>query len=306
MDVLQRFIELVPVTLVQGLIYALVALAVMIPFRILNFPDLSCEGSFPLGGCICGALLASDLSPLPSMAVAFGGGFVAGMVTAYISLRFRVSSLLAGIIVITMLYSVNLRVMGRSNVALFEYENIFNQIRSGLNESLAGKIVVMGAVVMIILGLLYAFMITEKGVAFRAVGANAEMARAQGISVWSATVLGVGLAAALSAFAGSIVVQSQGFADVNIGFGVVINALASVIIGELVVGRARIQQQLAAPIVGSLIYYQIISVCLAIGLAPSDLKLASGVLVLVMLGLSHVLQRNAATDATRASDFSAT
>jgi putative ABC transport system permease protein len=306
MEILQRFVELVPVTLVQGLIYALVALAVMIPFRILNFPDLSCEGSFPLGGCICGALLANALSPLPAMVAAFGGGFVAGMVTAYISLKFRVSSLLAGIIVITMLYSVNLRVMGRSNVALFEYENIFNQIRSGLNESLAGKIVVLGTLLAIILALLYAFMITEKGVAFRAVGANAEMAQAQGISVWGATVFGVGLAAALSALAGSIVVQSQGFADINIGFGVVINALASVIIGELVVGRTRIQQQLVAPVVGSIIYYQIVSICLAIGLAPTDLKLASGVLVLVMLALSHVAQRNAPADAARSSNFSTT
>src|ERR1700751_3280860 len=107
MDIVRSFIELIPVPLAQSLIYAFVALAVMIPFRLLNFPDLSCEGTFPLGGCICGTLLAMNIGPLPAMAAATAGGFVSGCAVAMIALRFRISSLLAGIIVITMLYSVN-------------------------------------------------------------------------------------------------------------------------------------------------------------------------------------------------------
>lgn len=296
MDTLNSFIGLVPISLAQSLIYAFVALAVMIPFRLLNFPDLSCEGTFPLGGCICGALLAAGVSPLPAMALGVAGGFAAGTATALISLGFRISSLLAGIIVITMLYSVNLRVMGRSNIALFNYDNVFNLIHDGLNGSLPGKIVLLAAVVSAVIGLLYAFLRTEHGIAFRAVGSNLEMAQAQGINVWWVTVLGVGAAAALSAFAGTIVVQSQGFADVNIGFGVLINGLAAVIIGELLLGRRTVLRQLLAPVAGSIVYYQIISVCLAVGLAPTDLKLASGALVILMLALPALIGR-----ATRAA-----
>lgn len=293
MDSLNSFIGLVPISLAQSLIYAFVALAVMIPFRLLNFPDLSCEGTFPLGGCICGALLAAGVSPLPAMALGVAGGFAAGTATALISLGFRISSLLAGIIVITMLYSVNLRVMGRSNIALFDYDNVFNLIHDGLNESLPAKIVLLATVVSAVVGLLWAFLRTEHGIAFRAVGANLEMAQAQGINVWWVTVLGVGAAAALSAFAGTIVVQSQGFADVNIGFGVVINGLAAVIIGEMLLGRRTVLRQLLAPVAGSIVYYQIISVCLAVGLAPTDLKLASGALVILMLALPALTGRAA-------------
>ena len=283
MDIVRSFIELIPVTLAQSLIYAFVALAVMIPFRLLNFPDLSCEGTFPLGGCICGALLAMGYEPLTAMAAGVAGGFLAGTAVAMIALRFRISSLLSGIIVITMLYSVNLRVMGRSNIALFTYPTVFDLVHPGLNESLPGKIALLGTVVAVVLALLFAFMKTEKGIALRAVGANLDMAQAQGISVWWTTISGVGLAAAFSAFAGTVLVQSQGFSDVNIGFGVVINGLASLIIGELLVGRQNVARQLLAPVIGAIAYYQLISVCLALGLAPSDLKFASGLLVLIML-----------------------
>ncbi|MBV8428261.1 MAG: ABC transporter permease [Hyphomicrobiales bacterium] len=283
MDMVTTFIGLIPVTLVQSLIYAFVALAVMIPFRILNFPDLSSEGTFPLGGCVCGALLAMGYGPVAAMAAGVAGGFVAGSAVAMIALRFRISSLLSGIIVITMLYSVNLRVMGRSNIALFTYPTIFDLVHEGLNQSLPAKIALLGAVVALVLGLLFAFLKTEKGIALRAVGANLDMAQAQGISVWWTTVAGVGLAASFSAFAGAVLVQSQGFSDVNIGFGVVINGLASLIIGELLVGRQNVARQLLAPVIGAIAYYQLVSVCLALGLAPSDLKFASGLLVLAML-----------------------
>ncbi|MBV8184309.1 MAG: ABC transporter permease [Hyphomicrobiales bacterium] len=283
MEIVRSFIELIPVTLAQSLIYAFVALAVMIPFRLLNFPDLSCEGTFPLGGSVCGALLAMGFGPVSAMAAGVAAGFLAGCAVAMIALRFRISSLLSGIIVITMLYSVNLRVMGRSNIALFTYPTIFDLVHEGLNQSLPAKIALLGAVVALVLGLLFAFLKTEKGIALRAVGANLDMAQAQGISVWWTTVAGVGLAASFSAFAGTVLVQSQGFSDVNIGFGVVINGLASLIIGELLVGRQNVARQLLAPVIGAIAYYQLVSVCLALGLAPSDLKFASGLLVLVML-----------------------
>jgi putative tryptophan/tyrosine transport system permease protein len=285
MSFLLQFLDLVPVSLVQGLIYGLVAFGVMVPFRLLSFPDLTCEGSFPLGGCICGALIAAGAPPWLGIVAGAAGGFLAGCCTALVALRFSISSLLAGIIVVTMVYSVNLRVMGRSNIALFQFNNIFDQLRPGLNNALWPKAAALFVLAALVVGLVLLFLRTERGVAFRAVGANDQMARAQGISPWAAILGGVGAAGAFCGVAGALVVQSQGFADVNIGFGVLINGLAAMIIGELLVGRGTLPRLLCAPIMGSVIYFQIIALCLAAGLAPTDLKFATGLLVLAVLAV---------------------
>jgi len=293
LEIALRFVDLVPVSLVQGLIYGLVAFGIMVPFRLLSFPDLTCEGSFPLGGCLCGALIAAGVAPLPAVLAGGVAGFVAGSCTALVALRFRISSLLAGIIVVTMVYSVNLRVMGRSNIALFQFDNVFDQLRPGLNNELWPKAIVLLVVLVLVLGVTLAFLRTETGIGFRAVGANPDMARAQGISVGAATVVGVGAAGAICGLAGGVVVQSQGFADVNIGFGVLINGLAAMIIGEMVVGRGSLPVLLCAPMVGSVVYFQMVSLCLSIGLAPTDLKFATGLLVLLTLALVGLRGRGA-------------
>lgn len=289
MDILLRFIDLIPVTLVQSLIYAFVAFGVMLPFRLLSFPDLTSEGSFPIGGCICGAMIAAGFPPPLAMLAGTAGGFLAGTATALVSLKFRISSLLAGIIIVTMVYSIDLRIMGRSNIALFQFGNLFDMVWPGMNTSLGPKAVFLGLIVLLLLVLAFAFLRTEKGIAFRAVGANLDMAEAQGIYTRGHIVAGFGIAGALCAFAGALIVQSQGFADVNIGFGVLINGLAAVIIGELITGRGSIARQLLAPVVGAIVYFQIVSVCLAMGLAPTDLKFATGALVLVMLAAPTLL-----------------
>jgi putative ABC transport system permease protein len=286
MDFLLRFIELIPVSLVQGLIYGLLAFAIMVPFRLLSFPDLTCEGSFPLGGCICGALVAAGLEPWIGLLLGAVGGFIAGASTAIVAMKFRLSPLLAGIIVVTMLYSVDLRVMGRSNIALFQFDNVFDQIAAGLNNALWPKAFALLVLVAILVTGMLVFLRTEKGIAFRAVGASLEMATAQGISAWNATVGGVGAAGAICGFAGALVVQSQGFADVNIGFGVLINGLAALIVGELLLGDTTLARRLWAPIFGSVIYFQMVSLCLAAGLAPTDLKFATGALVLAVMALA--------------------
>jgi putative ABC transport system permease protein len=291
MDILVRFYELVPVTLAQSLIYAFVAFGVMLPFRLLSFPDLTSEGSFPIGGCICGALIAAGFHPALAMLAGTLGGFLAGTATAMVSLKFRISSLLAGIIIVTMVYSVNLRIMGRSNIALFQFDNIFDLIYAGMNNTLSLKIAFLAVLVALLLILACAFLRTEKGIAFRAVGANLDMAEAQGIHSWWHIVLGFGFAGGFCAFAGAMLVQSQGFSDVNIGFGVLINGLAAVIIGELITGRSSVLRQLLAPVIGAIVYFQIISVCLALGLAPTDLKFATGALVLLMLAAPKLLPR---------------
>ena len=284
-DTLASFVSLVPVTLAQSLILAFVVLAIMIPFRMLSFPDLTSEGAFPLGGCVCGVLMAAGMPPVPAILAALLAGFLAGCCTAFIHLRFRIHTLLAGILMMTMLYSVNLRIMGRSNLSVFGSPTVFDRVPFLQPGFPASKIVMAGAIGLLAFLLLLHFFRTEKGTAVRAVGANPEMAEAQGINVWLATIGGVGLAGAFSAASGALMVQSQGFADVNMGLGILINGLAALMIGEAIVGKQSVLRQLAAPFVGAVVYYQLVSFCLAAGMPPPDLKLATGLFVLAMLAL---------------------
>lgn len=283
--VFTSFISLIPVTLAQSLILAFVVLGIMIPFRTLNFPDLTSEGAFPLGGCVCGVLLAAGASPLTAIAVALLTGFLAGCCTAFIHLRFRIHTLLAGILMMTMLYSINLRIMGKSNLSVFGAPTVFDWAPFVQPGFPASKIIIAGVIGALVFILLNLFFKTEKGTAIRAVGANPDMAEAQGINVWAATIGGVGMASAFSATSGALMVQSQGFADVNMGLGILINGLAALMIGEAIVGKQTVLRQLAAPFVGAVVYYQLVSFCLAAGMPPPDLKLATGLFVLAMLAL---------------------
>jgi putative ABC transport system permease protein len=285
LDILSSFVNLVPVTLAQSLLYGFVALGIMIPFRLLSFPDLTCEGVFPLGGCLCAALLVAGVAPVFSMIIAVLAGVLAGCATAFIHLRFKINTLLAGILMITILWSVNLRIMGKSNIPLFAAPSFFDGISSGFMLNVPVQIVFWLAVAIVLIALLCWFLSTDLGLAVRATGANEAMARAQGISTWAITIAGVGAANGLTAFAGASVAQVQGYADVQMGFGILINALAALIIGESVVGRTSIFRQALAPFVGSVVYYQVISAGLALGLHPSDLKLVTGLFVLIMLTL---------------------
>ncbi len=283
MDVLNLFLSLFPVTLAQSLILSFVVLAVMIPFRILSFPDLTSEGSYPLGGCVCAVALLAGVPPLLALILAAAAGFLAGVVTAVIHMRFRIHTLLAGILVTTMLYSVNLRVMGKANLPIFGEAKIYDFFPFDLGSVNYTKIIIAGLFAALVFVLLNLWFRTEKGIAMRAVGSNPDMSEAQGISVWKATIGGVGMAGAFAAIGGGLMVQSQGFSDANMGLGILINALAALMIGEAIVGKRTITRQLAAPFVGAFAYYQLISFCLAAGLPPSDLKIATGVFVLLML-----------------------
>ena len=286
---------MIPATLAQSLILSFVVLAVMLPFRILSFPDLTSEGSYPLGGCVCAVALVAGVPPLLALICAAAAGFVAGCVTALIHLRFRIHTLLAGILVTTMLYSINLRIMGKANTPLFQEPKIYDWFASfGLPDTWV-KIIMVGMLVLLVLLAQNLWFLTERGTAMRATGANPEMSEAQGINVWRVTVGGVGLAGACAAFGGGLMVQSQGFADVNMGLGVLINALAALMIGEALVGRHSIQRQIVAVMLGAVVYYQLISVCLAMGLPLGDLKIATGIFVLIMLaGPSLGLKRSGA------------
>ncbi|MBB3610028.1 ABC transporter permease [Rhizobium sp. BK602] len=292
MDFLQTtissFVSLIPVTLAQSFILSFVVLGIMIPFRMLSFPDLTSEGAFPLGGCVCGILLAAGVTPPLAIVAAFAVGLAAGCCTAFIHLRFRIHTLLAGILMSTMLYSINLGIMGKSNLSVFGSPTVFDWVPFAQAGFPVSKIVVAGLLALIVLIGLNLYFKTEKGTAMRAVGANPDMAEAQGINVWAATIGGVGIASAFSAGSGALMVQSQGFADVNMGIGILINGLAALMIGEAFTGKQTVLRQLLAPFIGSIIYYQLVSLCLAAGMPPPNLKLATGLFVLAMLALPSI------------------
>lgn len=290
-QIFTTFVALIPVTLAQSLILSFVVLAIMIPFRILTFADLTAEGAYPLGAAVCTITMLAGLPAYIAVVFAFAAGVLAGLATAYIHLKFRIHTLLAGILVTTMLYSVNLRLLGKPNVPLFRETKLFDYLDLGPRTANLSKIIIAGVLVGLILLALWFWFQSERGIAMRAVGDNPDMAEAQGNNVNKAIFLGVGIAGGFAAFSGSLMVQSQAFVDVNMGLGLLINALAALMIGETLLGRGKIGRQLAAPFVGAIVYYQLISFCLAAGLAPSDLKIATGAFVLIMLALP-ILRKN--------------
>jgi putative ABC transport system permease protein len=293
MTIVNAYLNLVPVTLMQSVIYAFAALGIMIPFRLLSFPDLTVEGSFPFGGCVAAALIASGVNPFAATVLAICAGVFAGLATATIHLTLRLNTLLCGILVLTMLFSINIRTMGRPNIPLFNYSSLFDVLLSADSNALGPRIAVVLALLAVVALGLFWFFKTEVGMAVRAVGASPTMARAQGISVARYTLLGLGIAGGLCAGAGALLAQHQAFADVGMGFGVLVNGLASVIVGEQLLGRGTLGRQLLAPIVGAIVYYQIVSLALALGMQPFDLKLLTGLFVLAMLAVSRFAGRGA-------------
>ena len=290
MDFVNVYLNLFPVSLVQGAVFAFPALAVMIPFRMLGLPDLTSEGAFPFGAAIAATLTVAGLHPYLSLLAAVLFGLLVGAATALIHLYLRVPSLLAGIIVLTMLFSINIRVMGKPNTALFDYDSIFTLLLDADGGEPFTQFALILSLVILFLCVFYWFLNTELGVALRCVGANQSMARAQGIPTHWYIVAGIGMAGGFSAFGGAVMAQHQAYADVNMGVGVLIVGLASTILGETLAGRRTLMRQLAAPVVGSLAYFQVVAVALALGLKPSDLKLLTGIFVLLTLSIPIILQ----------------
>jgi len=291
MEILALFWNLVPVTLVQGLIYSLIALAIMIPFRVLSVPDLSSEGVFPLGAAVATAFITWGVHPLLATLAAVAAGFLAGMTTALIHLKFKVHSLLAGILTVTMLWSVNLRILDKPNLPLFGFETLYDWIDAAIVSSMGLQIMFFGVLVLVLILGLWWMLQTDMGLGLRGIGANPHLAPALGVSLVAYTAGGLGLASAISGLAGALMAQLQGYADVGMGLGMLVNGLASLIIGEAVMGRGTLLRQIAAPVVGALIYYQLSSLALALGLDPSDLKLVTGLFVLFTIGWPYLFGR---------------
>jgi putative ABC transport system permease protein len=279
-----------------GFVYALVALGVFLSFRILNFPDLTVDGSFPLGAAVAATLITAGLDPVSATLIAILSGALAGLVTAWLNVRFGILQLLASILTMIALFSVNLRVMGKPNVSLLGQSTLIDYFTSakpvlaalGLPAQGGLKMLVVGIVVMIVTVLLGRFLTSEFGLAMRATGANPRMARAQGIATNRQIYSGMALSNALVALAGALFAQTAGFADVTVGTGTIVVGLAAVILGETILPTRSILVKLLACILGSILYRIAIALALnsgALGLQASDLNLVTAVLVGIALVL---------------------
>ena len=272
-----------------GLIFALVALGVWISFRVLNFPDLTADGSFPLGGAVAAVLIVAGHNPWLACLAACAAGAAAGWLTSWLHIRLGIMQLLASILTMIALYSINLRIMDAPNVPLLGEATVFLPFVSDDNGYWVQPLVLLG-IVLAVKCVLDWFFNSQIGLALRATGANARMACAQGIATGRYTMAGMALSNALIALAGALYVQTQGGADISMGIGTIVIGLAAVIIGETLIPSRRIWIVTLAVVLGAVLYRLFITLALEadfIGLQAQDLNLITAVLV----GLALVLPR---------------
>ena len=281
-------------TFETGLIFALVALGVLLSFRVLDFPDLTADGSFPLGAFACAVCMTSGFNPILAISIGFLAGAIAGLITAWLNVKLGILQLLSGIIVMTALYSVNLRIGGAPNVPLLGSNTIFDLFKPIIGTGIWQNTAVLVLLTVIIkLGLDW-FFTTETGLAMRATGANPRMAKAQGISTPLMVMLGMALSNGLIALAGALFAQLAGSADVSAGFGVIVFGLAAVILGEALLPSKKMWVITLSVALGSVVYRLFIMVAMGsetlsrIGLKTQDLNLITSVLVVLVMLLPQI------------------
>jgi putative ABC transport system permease protein len=271
-----------------GLIYGLVALGVFLSFRVLSFPDLTVDGSFPLGAAVTASAIVAGVDPYLATLLAILAGALAGLVTAVLNVRFRILHLLASILTMIALFSINLRIMGRPNIALIAEPTVLTPFEGLGVTAMLLKPLVVGVLLAAVVALLASFLVSEYGLAMRATGANPRMARAQGIATGQTVYVGMALSNALVALAGALFAQTNGFADITIGTGTIVVGLAAVIVGETILPARRIWLVVLACVLGSILYRLAVAFALnadVLGLEASDLNLVTAVLV----GLALIL-----------------
>lgn len=293
-------LDLLVPTVAQGLLWAVMALGVYVTFRVLDIADLTVEGSFPLGAAAAASLLAAGYGPLAAVAAAAVAGMLAGVITGILHTKMKIPALLAGILTMIALYSVNLRIMGKANLSLLGVDTTFSLARDILGLNSAETTFVVGLAATVLIGLfLYWFFGTEIGAAIRATGFNQQMIRAQGVDTNVTIILGLLLSNALVAISGALVAQSNGFADVGMGTGTVVIGLASVIIGEVLFGTRSFKNCMISVILGSIVYRIVIALVLQMGMPPNDLKLFTSVLVAFALSMPLLKNKVSARKAVR-------
>ena len=277
-----------------GLIFALVALGVYISFRLLRFPDLTVDGSFPLGGAVCAVMIVAGFNPWIATLGATLAGAAAGLVTGWLNVKLTIMDLLASILMMTALYSINLRVMNGPNVPLIAEPTLFTQLQPDSMADYVLRPLVLLVIVVLAKLLLDWFFATERGLAIRATGSNARMARAQGINTVAMVLLGMAISNALVGLAGALFVQTQGGADISMGIGTIVIGLAAVIVGESILPSRRIIWATLAVVLGAIVYRFFIAAALNsdfIGLKAQDLNLITAVLVTLALVLPQLKRK---------------
>jgi putative ABC transport system permease protein len=290
MNTLQGIVE---ISVIQGLLFAVVSIGSYITFRFLSFPDLSPEGTFPLGAAVGATLLAHGISPWTATVAGMGAGAAGGFLTALLYTKLGINGILAGILTLTATYTVNLRVMTRPNVAILTEPTVFDDLYAafGLNASQYSLMAVLAVFVgVVVVGLTW-FFHTEFGLAIRATGDNEGMIRGLGVSTDTTTLVGLTLANALVGTAGALVAQYQGFADVGMGVGTIVAAFAGLIIGETVFRGRVVGWALISVVLGVVLYRLLLTSALYFGAESSDLKLISAVLVAAVLSLPALGRR---------------
>ncbi|SFR10008.1 ABC transporter permease [Desulfoscipio geothermicus] len=277
-------------SLQQGLIFAFMALGVLLTFRLLGFPDLTVEGTFPLGAAVTARAVVEGVDPLLAVLLGALAGGAAGAATGLMHTRLKVNNILAGILTASAIYTVMLRTMGRPNTPLLAYENVYGQVLGwfGLGEthlSVIFTLLVLTLAVRVVLGW---FLNTDLGLAVRATGSNERMIRALGVNTDNTKLLTLIIANFLVGLSGALACQAQGFADVGMGIGVLVAAIASAILGETIFGGNRVGRLLTGAILGSIVYRGLLALGLRLGLPAEDFKLMTALLVLLVLTLPNM------------------
>jgi putative ABC transport system permease protein len=291
----------------QGVLWGIMTMGVFITFKVLDFADMTVDGSFALGGAVSAVLIVHGVSPLVSLLVALFAGGIAGVVTGLLHTKLKIPGILAGILSMIALYSINIRVMGQANTPLLGITTLMTQLESllGVNRTVTSLIagVFFSA---LIVATLYWFFGTEIGSAIRATGNNEKMIRALGVDTDKIKILGLIIANAMVALSGGLVAQSQGYADVQMGVGTIVIGLASIIIGEVFFGWCRsFGAKLLAVVFGSVVYRIIIAIVLQLGLKSTDLKLLTAVIVAIALSIPVLKQKYAKKPALLADEAEA-
>ncbi len=275
--------------IVQGLGYACMGLGIFISLKIFNIPDITTDGSYTLGGVVTAVGLVWGWNPAMVFIIACLSGAASGIATGIIHTRLKVNALLAGILVMTALYSINLSIMGRSNLPLMD-TFLIHQLVTWIDEPVKQNFVVVMVFVAVLVLILTLLLQTDFGIAMRATGNNDRMVRAVGVNTTIMKITGLAMANALTAISGFLLVQYQGFADINMGIGIVISGLAAVMIGDTVSGLIpgnRIIIQVAAVVAGSVVFRLILAAALSFGLNPNYLKLVTAVIVLLIVAVTR-------------------
>jgi putative ABC transport system permease protein len=287
----------------QGFLFGFLGLGVLITFRFFRFPDLTAEGSYPLGGGVAAALLVANVDPFLATAAAAAAGALAGIATALVHTKLKINNIIAGIIVMTALYTVNLRVMGRANISLLNASSVYERIVAWLNaaglpalgitlrDNATTTIAITFVLLLVVSAGLAWFMRTDLGLAVRATGENETMIRSLGVNTDATKVIGLAISNAAIALSGALVAQNHGFADIGMGIGILVTGAAAVLIGEAIFGDRSIGRWIVAALVGVLIYRLLVAAALRVGMQPVDLKLVTALLLLAALAVPRVRLR---------------